>query len=217
MTQPDLGFQLPELTVEDFQRAWTCFELIATAKEWNNEKWLAIVSTLLYTWKNYRLLHKIVDKNDIAALKSALQEKAGLKTDPLVASKNFNVRDQQPNKKIDDCVSDLKHLFKQAYPGEEVDSAVLLQRFITELRPPIACQVLLQNKPANMKDAIESAVTVQYAPNFKGVKTGLSSEPINLLHSKDSKHNDHQLQDEYSKLHKTVETLAKQVESLETA
>ena len=29
---------LPEITVEDFMRAWTRFELVATAKEWNEAK-----------------------------------------------------------------------------------------------------------------------------------------------------------------------------------
>ena len=39
--------QLPELTTDDFQRAWTRFELIAAAKEWNAAKQLTIVPILL--------------------------------------------------------------------------------------------------------------------------------------------------------------------------
>ena len=39
--------QLPELTADDVQRAWTRFELVAVAKEWNEAKQLTIVPTLL--------------------------------------------------------------------------------------------------------------------------------------------------------------------------
>ena len=42
-----IELQLPELTTDNFQRAWTCFELIAVAKEWNAAKQLTIVPTLL--------------------------------------------------------------------------------------------------------------------------------------------------------------------------
>lgn len=156
-------------------------------------------------------------RNDLGALKLALQEKASLKIDPLVASRNFNLRDQQPNEKVNDYASELKQLFKQAYPGEGMDSAVLLQKFLMGLQPPIARQMLLQKKPENLKNAVEGAATVEYTLNFEGTEVGLASEPINLLHNKDNQHKDHQLQEEYVKLHKTVEDLTKQVESLETA
>ena len=51
--------------------------------------------------------------------------------------------------------SDLKCLFKQAYPDEGTNSVVLLQRFLTELQPPIACLMLLRKKTENLNDAIE--------------------------------------------------------------
>lgn len=38
---------LPEIQREDFKRAWTRFELVAKAKEWNKAKQLAIIPTLL--------------------------------------------------------------------------------------------------------------------------------------------------------------------------
>ena len=98
-----------------------------------------------------------------------------------------------------------------------MDSAVLLQKFLTGLWPPITCQMLLQKKPQNLKDTVECAATVEYALNFEGTEVRLASELINLLYNKDNKHKDHQLQEEYVKLHKTVEDLTKQVESLETA
>ena len=45
MAQLDLP--LPEITVEDFARGWTRFELVSTAKEWEPEKQAKIVPTLL--------------------------------------------------------------------------------------------------------------------------------------------------------------------------
>ena len=33
-----LDLPLPEITVEDFKRACTCFELVADAKDWNENK-----------------------------------------------------------------------------------------------------------------------------------------------------------------------------------
>ena len=33
-----IGIPLPEITCEDFQTTWTCFELVTAAKEWNAEK-----------------------------------------------------------------------------------------------------------------------------------------------------------------------------------
>lgn len=42
-----LDLHLPALTTEDFNRAWTRFELIATVKDWNAAKWLFIV---LHSW-----------------------------------------------------------------------------------------------------------------------------------------------------------------------
>ena len=218
MAQSEIGFQLPELTVGDFERGWIRFELIAAAKDWNNAKRLAIIPTLLHG-KLIDFYTELEDatKADLAALKAALQEKAGFKTDPLVALRKFNLRDQQPNERVNDYASDLKRLFKQAYPEEETNSAVLLQRFLTGLQPPVARQMLLRKKPANLKDAIEDAKAVEYALAFEDVEAGLSSEPINLFHKKGNRQQEQQVQDKYLQLCQTVETLTKQVESLETS
>ena len=93
MVQEEL--QLPDLTTDDFQTAWTRFELIAAAKEWNAAKQLTIVPILLrgklidfYTKFNE------TTKGDLSRLKLVLQEKAGLKIDPLIVSRNFNQCDQ---------------------------------------------------------------------------------------------------------------------------
>ena len=37
---------LPEITVEEFPRAWTRFKLVSAAKEWNAEKQALILLTL---------------------------------------------------------------------------------------------------------------------------------------------------------------------------
>ena len=42
-----MDIPLPELTVENFKRAWTRFELVAKAKEWNAAKQLIVLPTLL--------------------------------------------------------------------------------------------------------------------------------------------------------------------------
>lgn len=213
-----MDLQLPELTTDDFHRAWTRFELIAAAKEWNNAKQLTIVPTLLRG--------KLIDfytefddatKNDLAVLKQALQVKAGLIKDPLVASRSFNQRSQLLNEKVDEYASELKRLFKQAYPDEDMGSTVLLQKFMTGLQPPIARQMLLKKKPENLSVAVKEAITVEYALQFdqtipEPATTCLSEQPINVVTDK-NKHTDQQ--SEYAKLQKTVEGLAKQLESLQ--
>jgi len=212
-----MDLQLPELTTDDFHRAWTRFELIAAAKEWNNAKKLTIVPTLLRgKLIDYYTEFDDATKTDLAALKQALQVKAGLIKDPLVASRSFNRRSQLLNEKVDEYASELKRLFKQAYPNEDMGSAVLLQKFMTGLQPPIARQMLLKKKPENLSAAVEQAITVEYALQFDQTisepgTTCLSEQPINMV--TDKKHTDQQ--SEYAKLQKTVEGLAKQLESLQ--
>ena len=103
--------------MEDFQRGWTRFEFVAAAKEWNANKQLAAIPTLL----RGRLIDYYVElddetKADLKLLKAALQERAGTKKDPLLASKNFNQWSQGPDEKVNDYASALKKLFKIAYP-----------------------------------------------------------------------------------------------------
>ena len=42
-----LDLPLPEITVEDFGRAWTHFELVAKAKEWDAARQNLVLPTLL--------------------------------------------------------------------------------------------------------------------------------------------------------------------------
>ena len=71
---------LPELIVEDFQRGWTRFEFVAAAKEWNTNKQLAVIPTLL----RGRLIDYYIEldddtKGDLKLLKAVLQERTGTK------------------------------------------------------------------------------------------------------------------------------------------
>ena len=47
-------------------------------------------------------------------------------------------RCQKPCEKVNDFASDLRKLFVEAYPREEVTSTILLQRFVTGLLPGIS-------------------------------------------------------------------------------
>ena len=66
-----LDIPLPEVTAENFKRAWTRFELVAKAKEWEKAKQLTVLPTLL----RGKLVDKYVDfddetKSDIGKLKA---------------------------------------------------------------------------------------------------------------------------------------------------
>ena len=117
MVQMELPF--PELIVEDFQCGLTCFEFVTTAKDWNVNKQLNIIPTLLIV----RLIDYYVElddttKDDVKLLKAALQERTGTKQDRLLASRNFNQRNQGPDEKFHNFASALKKLFKNAYSTE---------------------------------------------------------------------------------------------------
>ena len=60
-----------------------------------------------------------------------------------------------------DYATQLRKAFKEAYPEEDVGSAVLLQTFLSGLRPSIARQVMLKGRPTALDKAIEEAVTVE--------------------------------------------------------
>lgn len=119
-------------------------------------------------------------------------------THALKASKLFKERCQRPQEKPVDFASELKKLFKQAFPEEDTKFAVLLQRFLTGLQPQISCQILLCKKPDSFEQAIADAVEVQEAfsynpslgedkpsPNaVNAVSTGSETKPSQAQESK---------------------------------
>ena len=167
MAHSTLDIPLPELTTENFKRAWAQFELVAKAKEWEEPKQLTILPTLLRgKMLDYFINLGDDEKRTLKTLKKALVKAAGLAEDPLVSAKAFVARNQGDNEKVLEFASALKKLFQQAYPTEPTTSTVLLQRFVTGLRGPISKQLLLRKRPDNLAQAIEDAVEIEYAINF---------------------------------------------------
>ena len=202
---------LPEITPEEFTRAWTRFELVAAAKEWSTERQAAILPTLL----RGKLVDHYVEldattRTDLKQLKTALMTKAGLTQDPLTAGKMFISRCQRPGEKAEDFADELRKLFGRAYPEEDITSDVLLQRFLTGLLAPVSRQVLLRGKPTTFAQAIKNATEIEYALNFEN-----QSEPerdINAI----SQPNPMDHPKLAAQLQQTLEQMSKRLEALET-
>ena len=176
---------LPEVSVENFEHAWKRFRLAAMAKQWQAEKQLQILPTLLRgNLVDYYMDLSEEEKKSLAGLKQALERKAGIKKDPLVAAKYFNSHHQDDRERVVDYAIQLRKAFKEAYPDESVGSAVLLQTFLSGLRP-IARHVVLKGRPTTMDKAIEKAVTVEEALRFGGTNSA-EEVPVHAVHSKDS-------------------------------
>ena len=212
-----LDVPLPEITAAEFEHSWTRFELVAAAKSWPAAKQLAIVPALL----RGKLLDYYVDlddasKSSVATLKNALAKRAGLKKDSLAAAKMFVERSQGAQEKTADFAAELKKLFKQAYPDESATSTVLLQRFVTGLRPTISRQILLQGRPEDLEGAVKAASAIEYAFGFSidGKETErvtgneVKAEPINVLQPKADARID--------QLQHALENMTKRFESLES-
>ena len=83
------------------------------------------------------------------------------------------------NEKVKDFALALKQLFKEAYPAEWFDSAVLLQHFLTGLRPEISRQLLLNNRSETFTNTLKVAEEIKYALAFDD-----SGEGINAIQHK---------------------------------
>ena len=66
-------------------------------------------------------------RGNLQHLKKALMRQAGLLRDPLTAGQSFMTRRQGSSESVNDFAMDLKRLFVESYPDEEVTSAILLQ------------------------------------------------------------------------------------------
>eukprot|EP00731_Ephydatia_muelleri_P023705 Em0015g1288a len=136
------------------------FRLAAVAKQWQAEKQLLILPTLLRgNLVDYYMDLGEDEKRSLEDVKQALERKAGIKKDPVVAARYFNSRYQDDRERVMDYATQLRKAFKEAYPEEDVGSAVLLQTFLSGLRPSIARQVMLKGRPTALDKAIEEAVT----------------------------------------------------------
>ena len=204
-----LDLPLPEITVEDFQRAWTRFELVANAKDWNENKRKVILPTLLHG-KLVDIYMTIDDetRGDLQDLKKALMRHAGLLRDPLTAGQSFMSCRQGPGEKVSDFATDLKKLFVQSYPNEQITSAILLQRFLTGLSPAISRQLLLKGKPTTFERAIADARDIEFAFAFEPSQE--EQQDVNVVHKAPPMATDSQ------KLQSVLEQVTKRLEALET-
>ena len=207
-----LDIPLPELSVDNFKRAWTRFELVARAKGWDAAKQLVVLPTLL----RGKFVDTYMDFNDetkadLAKLKAALEKATGRVEDPLAAAKLFVSRDQGANERVEDFAAALKKLFKQAYPSEDVKSSVLLQRFLTGLRAPISRQLLLRKKPTELAEAIDNATEIEYALSFNGTQ---EPKEVNLVHPAATREPG---EDQLRKLQETLDAMTQRMKALESA
>ena len=90
-----LHLPLPEISVENFSRVWTQFELVAAAKQWEDAKQVTILPTLL----RGKLIDYYVEldtgqRGSLKSLQTALMTKAGLLQDPLTAGHAFSEKHQ---------------------------------------------------------------------------------------------------------------------------
>ena len=161
-----MDLPLPEITVEDFERVWTQFELVANAKDWNANKRKVNFPTLL-RGKLVDIYMTIDDETrDLQDLKNTDASCWALQ-DPLTASQSFMSCREVPGEKVKDFATDLKKLFVESYPNEQIMSAILLQQFLTGLSPAISRQLLLNGKPTTFERAIADASDIEFAFVFE--------------------------------------------------
>ena len=99
-------------------------------------------------------------------------------------------------------------MFKNTYPEEAMTSTLLLQLFMTGLRPGIGHQFLLKKKHSEFSSALKDAVDIEYVLEFDN-----SGDSINVLTHRPK------ITSEPSNtvtLHQSLETLTKCLDSLET-
>lgn len=199
-----LELPLPEIAGENFERSWSRFSLIATAKGWDEARQLVVIPTLLKgNLLDYYMDLGVDEKADVSTLKKSLMEKAGLKKDPFEAAREFQFRTQGHQEKTRDFAAELKKKFQEAYPEEQASSKVLLQKFMTGLRPKISRQVLLKQQPTTLEDAIKEAIKVESALEFGG-----EEEEILLVEKKVDN------EEKIDRLEKAVEELTKRLENM---
>lgn len=68
---------------------------------------------------------------------------------------------------VSDFTTDLKTLFVESYPGGQITSAILLQRFLMGSLPTISCQLLLKGKPTLLERAVVDPRDIEFAFAFE--------------------------------------------------
>lgn len=107
--------------------------------------------------------------------------RAGLARDPLTAGKVFISWCQLPGEKAEDFANDLKKIFKDAYPDEELTSVIQLQRFLTGLVALVSRQMLLHGQPTTFEQAVKDAKAIEYALNFETESTAPVAKEVNAI------------------------------------
>ena len=106
-------------------------------------------------------------RGNLQHLKKVLMRQAGLLSDPLAAGQSFMAHQQGLSKNVYDFAMDLKRLFVESYPDEEITSVILLQQFLTGLVLGIAHQLLPKSKPTSLERAIADARDTEFALAFE--------------------------------------------------
>lgn len=94
------------------------------------------------------------------------------------------------------------------FPGEDVNSTVLLQRYLTGLRPTISRQIFLCKKPNTLQQAITNATEVELALSFD---TTSDEAKVHVVTANQPAQNEF-----FTKLQQVLESVSKQLEQLES-
>ena len=203
-----LDLPLQEITAEEFHRAWTHFELVVKADEWDEALQKLVLPTLLRgKLVNYYTEADEETRDNLERLKTLLMTKAGLVRDSLTSSQMFMTRTQYQDEKVSDFAVELKRLFREAYASDDYSSAILLQRFLTGLHPSIRRQLLLHGKPDTLQEAIAAGTNVEYALNFD--TSAGDTQEVNAVQRKPPVQDTstHKLQESLDEILKRLETL----------
>ena len=103
------------------------------------------------------------EKADMATLRSSLARRAGFLKDPYM---QFQSRRQQPGETVSSYLADLKKLYKEAFPAGDQGASILLRKFMSDLRPEIAKQVLLKTEPTTLEAAAKGRKECGASPGF---------------------------------------------------
>ena len=206
------GLALPEISVENFEHSWTRFEFTAAANKWDNGRDLVILPALLRgKLQDFYTTLNDDEKKDLATLKRALSDRAGLTKDPLASAKKFTEKKQDAKESVRYFEADLRKLFTEAYPGEDAnESSVLLGRFVTGLLPEITRQMLLRGSPTTMEGAVKSAIEIERALGFQTVET----QQVQALRAEETPVKGHGQKSELE-LQEKLDQVLRRMESLE--